>query len=494
MSRHRQRPLRRIAGAFILISIALAATAQEKKLLSFDQIFRNGEPRLTKILPAVAGWTDDDHFVETAQGEGPARLGGSFLVEARTGKRVPYRDMEQYRTIVGEGIEPGNPASSDESYTHLLYARDGELFLLDTRTKEFRRLTESRAERKNPTFSPDGKYVAFTRDNNLCAIEIASGKEIQYTHDGSDVVYNGWASWLYYEEILGRASRYRAFWWSPDGSRLAFFRFDDSRVPVFPLFNSAGQHGLPETQHYPEAGDPNPEVRIGVVPAAGGDVVWSDFDAKGDQYFGRPFWAPGGASLWVQWMNRRQDTLDVYAVDPLTGRKKIVFRESQASWVEWLEAVHFLSDGFIIRSDRDGWMHLYLYDAGGNLKRRLTQGKWTVGEVQAVDERSGTVFFTAKKESSLRTDLYSVNLDGSGLKRLTFGAFTHAVRVSPAGKYFVTTYSNVTNPPKMALCTGDGKLVREIGDSREPAFNDYTLGKTELFTIRTQDGYEEIVS
>jgi dipeptidyl-peptidase 4 len=482
-------PVHLALGAVLLFSVASPGQAQEKKLLTFDQIFKNGEPRLTTMLPAVTGWTDDEHYIESAPREGPDRRGSSSLVDARTGKRVPYRDMEQYRAIVGEGIEPGSPSAADESYTHLLYVKEGAFYLLDTGTKEFRRLTDSPAERKNPTFSPDGKYIAFTRDNNLCAIPAAGGKEIEYTHDGSDVVYNGWASWVYYEEILGRASRYRAFWWSPDGSHLAFFRFDDSRVPVFPLYSSVGQHGSLEKQRYPKAGDPNPEVRIGVVPVTGGDVVWSDFDAKRDQYFGTPFWAPGGTSLWVQWMNRRQDTLDVYAVDPLTGRKNLAYRESQASWVEWLASVRFLKDGFIIRSDRDGWMHLYLYDGGGRLKNRLTEGKWSVGDVQAVDEGSGRVYFTGKKESSLRTDLYSVNLDGSAISRLTFGAYTHSVRVSPGGKYFVTTYSNVSEPPKMALFTGEGKLVRQIADSKGPSFDSCTRGKTELFTIPTPDGY-----
>ncbi len=490
MSRHDGQPLRLLAGAVVALSLALPAGAQEKKLLTFDQIFKNGEPRLTSMLPLVTGWTDDAHYVETAAGGGPSRRGGSFLVEAATGKREPYHDLESYRAILGEGIEPGSPAASDDSFTRMLYVRDGNFFLLDTKAKQVRRLTESPAERKNPTFSPDGNYVAFTQEGNLCSIDVRSGKQYAYTTDGSDVISNGWASWLYYEEILGRASRYRAFWWSPDGSHIAFYRFDDSHVPVFPLFSSTGQHGSLEKTRYPEAGDRNPEVRIGVVPVTGGGVVWADFDAHGDQYFGPPFWAPGGSSFWVQWMNRRQDSLSIYAVDPLKGGKRITYSEHQASWVEWLEPARFIGSGFIIRSDREGWMHLYLYGFDGTLKARLTEGKWTVAEIQAVDDSAGRVFFTAKKEASTRTDLYSVNLDGSGLKRLTSGPFTHTVRVSPRGGYFVTTYSNVATPPSMDLCTGDGKLVRSLGVSRGEAFDGFERGKTELFAIPTPDGYD----
>ena len=157
-----------------------------------------------------------------------------------------------------------------------------------------------------------------------------------------------------------------------------------------------------EKTRYPRAGDPNPEVRIGIVSVTGGGVIWSDFNAKADQYFGRPFWAPGGKSLWVQWMNRKQDTLSLFAVDPLTGEKKLLYEESQKSWVEWLEPVQFLSDGFIIRTDRDGWMHLYLYGLDGRQKSRLTEGRWNVVEIQALDEKGSRVYFTANKEASTR--------------------------------------------------------------------------------------------
>jgi dipeptidyl-peptidase-4 len=470
-----------LTAVFIAAGVSSAGFAQGKKLLSFDQIFNNGEPRLTNPLPVVTGWADDEHYIESQ--------GGSFLVDAKTGKREPYRDMEAYRSVVGKGIEPGSPAASDESYRRHLYVKDGDFYLLDRETKEFRRLTSGPAERKNPVFSPDGKYVAYTRGNNLCALEVSSGKEYQYTTDGSDVVYNGWASWVYYEEILRRPSKYRAFWWSPDGSHLAFFRFDDTRVPVFPLVSAAGQHGTAEPTRYPEAGDPNPAVRIGIVPVGGGGVVWADFDANADQYFGTPFWTPGGKSLWVQWMNRRQDTLRVYAVDPLSGEKKPVYAETQASWVDWLESVRFLDDGFIVRSDRDGWAHLYRYDYGGLLQSRLTQGKWSVGELMGVDAKKGRAIFTGKKEASTRTDLYRVNLDGSGFRRLTSGPFTNTVKVSPGGKYFVTTYSSTAVPPKTALYTCDGDLVRELGDSRGSEFGDYAIAKTEIFSIPTPDGY-----
>lgn len=142
-------------------------------------------------------------------------------------------------------------------------------------------------------------------------------KELRYTTDGTDVIYNGWSSWVYYEEILGRATNYKAFWWAPDSKHLAFMRFDDTKVPMFPIVGSTGQHGYTEKTRYPKAGDPNPEVKVGFVPTEGGAVTWADFNEKDDQYFGTPYWSFDGSNLMVQWMNRGQDNLKFYSVNQL---------------------------------------------------------------------------------------------------------------------------------------------------------------------------------
>lgn len=478
-------------SVLVLASLALPAQSQQKYRLTFDQIFRGAEPRLTRPLPNVTGWADDDHYLELRRKEGE-KPGGVYAVDAASGRDSLVRDPELYRDLVGQGVDPAAPATADDAWTKLIYSKENDLYLLNTETKAFTRLTSTPGEEKNPVISPDGRMVAFTRDNNLYGVTLADGKEIQYTSDGSDVIKNGWASWLYYEEILGRPTRYRAFWWSPDGARLAFYRFDDSPVPVFPLYNAEGVHGFVEQERYPKAGDPNPSVRFGIVPASGGPVTWAAFNEKDDQYFGMPFWTPDGKSVWVQWMNRGQDTLKIYAIDPPSGKKSLVYEEHQNSWVEWLEGIRFLAHGtgFIVRTDKDGWMHLYLHAMDGTLRNRLTGGKWSVADLLAVDDAKGLVYFTARKEASTRTDLYRVAIDGNGLTRLTTGPYSHAVKVSPTGKHFVTTYSNVGTPFRMALCGPDGSLLRALGDSREPRLDSTLLGKTEMFSIHIPDGYD----
>ncbi|MBI4419180.1 MAG: DPP IV N-terminal domain-containing protein, partial [Ignavibacteriales bacterium] len=475
----------RIFAVLVPLTIVIG---QQKKPLSADQIFRNAEPRVLKELPGISRWLDDARYLEVRR-EGDQKP-ATFAVDARTGKATPYKGLEEYVDLIGPGVHVSAPAAVNDDYTQAIYVKENDLYHLNTRSKTFKRLTESPAEEKNPTLSPDSRYVAFTRDNDLFAIELGSGKEKRYTSDGSDVVYSGWASWVYYEEILGRSSRYKAFWWSPDGKKLAFYRFDDSKVPMFPIYGSTGQHGYLERTRYPKAGDLNPEVRIGITDVTTGAAAWADFDSKEDQYFGPPFWTPDSRRLLVQWMNRGQDTLIVYAVEAGNGKKRQVYFEHQPSWVEWLDKLEFPSaNEYIIRTDKDGWMHLYRYGMNGVMRSRITSGKWTVTDVHYVDKDRAVIYFSAKKEASTRTDLYKVGIDGKNLTRLTFGPYTHSVRLSPGAKYFITSYSNATTPSRMAVYDGNGKAVRELGDSKTPAFDEFDIARSELFTIPTPDGY-----
>lgn len=456
-----------IAGMALMALSLPSLQAQDKKDLTFEQIFRNEATGITQPLPNIREWADGEHYLELKREEA-TRKTQAYSVDARTGKTTIYTAPVDHPSV--------SVIKNDIVYR----AADG------TTTQ----LTAHPAEEKNPTLSPDGKYVAFTRNNDLYSVEIATRKETRLTQDGSDVIYNGWASWIYYEEILGRASRYRAFWWSPDSRQIAYMRFDDNKVPVFPIYSEKGQHGYLENTRYPKVGDPNPTVKIGLVPATGGNTIWADFNEQDDQYFGTPYWAPDGQQLWVQWMNRGQDKLTIYSVSLRDGSKKAVYTEQQPTWVDWFNDIPFLKDnkGFLLQSDKSGWSHLYWYNMDGTLKKQLTSGQWTVKDVLQIDEKNQLVYFTARKEASTRFDLYKVSLKNGALTRLTFGDYYHKVSLAPGGKYFITTYSNLTTPSRMALVDNNGKLVRELGNARGPQFDQYRLAKTELKNYTTRDG------
>jgi dipeptidyl-peptidase-4 len=455
--------MRRIAAPFVtgLLLLLAGTLAAQKKNFSYDQLFKTPAAlTVSKPLPIIRGWTDDEHYIEM-QKEADGKT-TAMLVDVKTGKAVAYT-----------GTVPADPRTGFST---------GEI-----------PTTAQVKDARNATASPDGKWTAYTKkDNNLYVLEIASQKEVQLTKDGSEHILNGYASWVYYEEILGRASRYKAFWWSPDSKRICYMRFDDSQVPVFPIYVIDGQHGYLEEEHYPKAGDKNPEVKIGVVSVDNTTTTWADFNAKDDQYFGAPFWTPGG-ELWVQWMNRGQDNLKIYNVDLANGSKKEVYDEKQPTWIDLDEGnrIEFFASGkgFILKSDKDGWENLYHYDMAGKLLNQVTNGNFWSTSVVKIDEKAKTIYFRARKENSARFDFYKCGFDGKGLTRLSFGDYTFdQVSLSPNGKYFITNYSNLHTPATTALVDMKGKVIRELGNSKGADYDNYNIPKTELVRVKSEDG------
>lgn len=452
-----------LAFGFSLLAVAVLPVSAQKKPLSGEQYFRNDFNGITNPLPRVLNWTSGNTFTMSRDGK-------TYVVDAKTGKET-----------LSESVPVPSKASA--------FVKDKDVYI--KRNGEEIRITNDEATEKNPTLSPDGNFVAYTKNNDLYATEIATRKENRLTEDGSDVILNGYASWVYMEEILGRSSNYRAFWWSPNSRSIAFFRSDDTDVPVFTMTDANGQHGYIETVRYPKVGDKNPEVRVGMVAPTGGKVVWADFNPEDDQYFGQPLWKPTGDALLVQWMNRKQNLLKIWSVDPSTGNKKPFYTEEQKTWVD-LEGdrITFLDNGkgLLLQSDITGWNHIYLHDMEGNLLNPVTSGNFTVTDINYVDSKKGLIYFTARKENSARRDLYAVNLNGKNLKRLTFGDFSHAVNMSPDGSYFITTYSNSATPARMAVVDNKGKVLRELGNAKGAEFENYDLAKVTLVRVKSEDG------
>jgi len=363
----------------------------------------------------------------------------------------------------------------------------------ESTARQSQNLTEAE---KNPTLSPDGKYVAFTRNNDLYTIRLSDKKETRLTSDGSDVILNGRASWVYMEEILGRRTDYCAFWWSPDSKQIAFFRSDETHVPLFTITDSPEQHGYVETLRYPKSGDPIPQVKTGVVSSDGGAIVWAAVDNAEEHYLALPYWRPDSKALWLQWSNRKQNHLKILEMNLATGQLKQIYEEQQKAWIaiDNEPRIHFLKSGkgFVLASDKSGWNRLYLHDMNGKFLHAITGDNCTVLDVLRIDEKENTVFFTCYKDNIGCEDFYRVGLDGKKLQRLTFGNYAHSISLSDNGNYFVTTYSNVQTPPKVDLYNTKGKFVRHIQDTKRPEFDEYEFPKTDFVALKSDDGKFDI--
>ena len=381
----------------------------------------------------------------------------------------------------------------------------------------------------NLTYSPDQTMLAFTRDNDLYVVDIATEVETRLTFDGSDVILNGYASWVYYEEILGRPSKYKAFWWSPDSKKLGFYRFDNSQVPMFPIYSAfanpeaaASQSQSPRVTdlalggslsetRYPKAGQTNPQVRIGIIDldtslrgiasdtslrGTEGAVAisWADFDSTVDQYFGIPFWGPDSQEFFVARMPRLQNTIDLYAVNVADGSKRHVYNETYKTWLDWFDGVVFTDKGlYMAREFETLWQQIYFLSYDGKTFRRLTDGpNWNVAIVR-VDEAKGDVYFTAKRDAVAKQALYKVDKNG-GIIALTDPQYNATgVSFSPDGKYFVANLSNVTTPNHIAVFPASGKNIRKgniVADAKGKDYDPSKYAFGELVFMTTEDGFK----
>jgi dipeptidyl-peptidase-4 len=422
----------------------------------------------------VLEWQNDNALVLKTKAH-PDSAMRDWVMDVKTGKLSPF---------VKTTVTP-EPEASVSVRSNDIFWRKGS---------EERKLTNDTSLEKNPTFSPDKSKVAYTKNNNLYCFDLATNQEVQLTFDGTQTILNGFATWVYWEEIFGRATRYRAFWWSPDNKTIAYMRFDENKIKMFPLYVADGKHGYIEETRYPKVGDPNPAVKLGFVSFNGGATQWVDFGEETNHQLGWPKWTPDGSKLFVQWQNRGQDSLRMFAVHPADGSKQQVYFETQKTWIDLSQAnerVEFMNGGkdLLIQSDKTGWNHLYLYSADGTFKNAITSGEFRVTSIDWVDEKKGIIYFSARTRArSAETNLFSVAFSGKDLKQITpNGENILDVNLSPTGKNVVVMHSNITHPTEMSLFDQNGKFIRKIGGMGDGTLKEYSLAKTELIRIKSED-------
>lgn len=419
------------------------------------------------------------------------------LFDFATLKKVTTLIDTKNHTVLTDGID-SYTFSPDEKLiliannTNQIFRHSftADYYLYDTTTKKVSKVFDFQVQ--EPTFSPDGKKIAFARDNNLFVFDIASKQITAITSDGKkNSVINGITDWVYEEEF----AFVRAFDWSKDSKKVAYIRFDESQVPEFSMsMFKKDLYPTVETFKYPKAGEKNSEVSLHIYDIASKGTQKVNLSQYADFYIARMKWTNEANVLSAQVLNRHQDNLDLLFIDGNSGAAKVVLNEKDKAYIDVTDNLTFLKDNsFIWTSEKDGFNHIYLYDKTGKLKNQVTKGNWEVTNYYGFDEKNNTVFYQSVENGSINRDVYSINLNGKNKVRLSKSIGTNAATFSPNFQYFITTFSSATQPTTYTLNEakkGAQVQVIENNEALATKLKGYDLPAKEFFVLKTAKGNE----
>jgi dipeptidyl-peptidase 4 len=475
---------------FLQITLSLLVVIVFQTSTSKAQMMQRGANTVS-----IAGWTDDEHYLIRTFDSDKNPVVQS--VDIKTGKSIFVPPSKTDRELLSQALPQGTILTMNDVVSpdmkSAVIVKENDLFFFASGDKELRRLTNDKSPEVNTRFSPDGKKLAYTKDKDLYVFDLITNTETRLTFDASENIYNGYSSWVYMEEILGRPSRYAAFWWSPDGNKLAYLRTDETDVPIFTLNRldeADGIHGLIEATHYPKPGDPNPKVKMGIADISTGKTVWVKTEYDVDQYIAWPFWTPDSKKIAIQVVNRDQNEIRIILADPSTGDFTQIYNENRKTWVEFYEDIYVMKNGsgFIVRSYRNDWENLYYYAWDGKLISQITNLNFRVTSIDRVDEDMKIVYFSATGAESTDSHSFRVGLDGRNLFKMTNGEGTHSVSISPKGSYYTDTWNSISSPGSINGYNKGGKLIKEIYKFDQQAYYPAKNPKSELIKIQTSDG------
>ena len=399
------------------------------------------------------------------------------------------------------GVIQAYSYSANEQYLLLETSREpiyrrsylAQYWIYDLTNKKIMPLSKGGKQRL-ATFSPDGSKIAFVRDNNIFLVDIANGTEVQITSDGvQNKIINGAADWVYEEEFALST----ALWWAPDSKKLAFLRFDESKVPEYSMmYYDSTLYPNVYSYKYPKAGEANSVVTLHVYNIEDQHRLQIDLGKETNQYIPRVLWSPSGALCYLR-ENRLQNHLEIFEANLKTGASRLVHQERDACYIEeptdWY--ITFLDDGkqFIIPSERSGYRQLLLcsWDKK-NQPKELTKGENEIVEVYGYSNATKRIYYRAYDNSPLRTALFSIKVDGSDLKKMSAGEGNVALWFNSAMTYYIQTFSSMKDVPKISLHSIDGKELRVLKDNAKlkQQLKNYHLPEKKFFSFRTPEGLE----
>jgi dipeptidyl-peptidase-4 len=467
---------------------ATSATASQTQApeLTIDAIYAEGG--LLGRPPENVKWAPDGSRVAFVQRDDSGEKGALYYVDSSHPQPAVLVATEKLSSLAPpiSNIKDERQKEALQRYSvaayhwspdskKLLFDSMGQLWLYSLDSGTAVQITSSNDPSVDPKFSPDGSHIAYVRKHNLYVREISGGREDALSHDEDPTLLNGEVDWVYEEELNVRSN----YFWSPDGKQIAFLQMNEKPVPDYPITDWVPVHATVDQQKYPQPGDPNPMVRLGVVNSNGGKIKWfsggvgnSSVPLGGDAntYVPRFGWVRPGI-VWAMALNRAQDRLDLYFIDVKSGKYQLMMSESSDTWIDMEHSdSEFLilqsGDRYLWTSWRDGHYHLYLYQfdnqnpvsGPATVVHQLTHGDWDVEGIDGVDEKQGVVYFIANEADWRQANLYAVGLDGKNFHRISKDGGAHVTSFDPANaKYYVDTYSSLTTPPTMSFCNVSGE-------------------------------------
>ena len=502
----------RMVFAFLLIALAVTlgtsparAKARPSKSLTIERIY--GAPSLSGHLVQGIQWSPDGERISYLERDGSkvelwsmeaAKGERKILVNASVLQQVLAPGPTSTIQATGLGRVQADKYIWSPAGGALLFTGCTDLVYLDLKTMAPKSLakTEAASCDEDPKFSPDGKWISFVRESNLYVVSVASGELKALTTGGSEEILKGELDWLYPEELDSAT----AYWWSPDSSKIAYYEMDERPVTRYPILDMSSPLGATVYTRFPQTGEANPIVRVGVVSVGGGETKWMDTGADSNVYLPRVAWLADSSRVAIERLNRAQNQLDLLFADASTGASQTILTESDKYWINISDDLYFFSDNkrFLWSSERTGFRHYYLYDLAGRQLEQLTSGPWGItgdggfgpgGDSRpTVDQAHGFVYFLSNKDELRGTQLYRLSLQDKTIVRITREDGVHNLLISPDASAYVDTYSTAMTPPRQGLYRMDGKRSASISENAVSELGEYRLSPVEFVDIPASDG------